>query len=335
MGIVISLAGLIIAIRTEKNLYFLIIIATILLSFLIISFLVVFLRYPGQFGKKGAYRYEKIRWVAFIVIGFISGLIFAFLLLKPNRDFVRDAIYGIPTDSFISQLTPTPKSTVTSFPSNEPISTATFVTNPTIEFTSTPTSAPTQTFTPTPEILFKDDFLDNKNKWSLSAGSIYTQRIVGGKLVYEINCTFRSICSRTLQIPFQDLTKFDLEFEVKNINVDSTALFIVRFRYRDGNYYFYHITFGGNVLGGAAMNGDEGIIIRASTQNLSADVNSVNKIRVLARDAEYILYVNDFEVARFEDGNLKSPGGLIFGFSTDESEMLAVEVDNLVIRKVP
>jgi hypothetical protein len=327
------IAGFIIAFRSEKQLYSVIISAVILVIWLSIAFYVAFSRLPGIFSKKGIYRYENYRWLAFINIGFIFGLLSAFLLFSSNRLYVVDAILGTATPT-LNYPTPT-----VSIPTASPTSTV----MPTI--TPAPTITPIPS-TPTPSFLFQDDFLNNENGWNLPVSSSFysysaNAKIFGGKLQYGLSCssTYAYLCESWLQVPYVTAKNFDMTFESKMTSLaNDAALNIgIKFRSNANGFYLINISSKGTVRISLQGNSTNGFLTdNIFTKNIKRNLSETNYFRVVVQDSLFVIYANDFEVIRVEDGNIGSTGNIYFGTSVLPNGYFGViEIDNLKIQNIP
>jgi hypothetical protein len=324
LGLIIAIAGVIIAIRTDQQLYTVLFVGVILIVWLSIAIYVVFAHIPGTFSKKGIYRYEAYRWAAFISIGFITSLVISFSIFTPNRSYVSQSFMGTPT--------PTTSPTIIPF-------------TPTEAPTPIPTPTETPTSTPTPTILFQENFLNNNNGWNLpvaSTSSSYSAngKIIGGKLEYFFSCANTSgyACENWLQIPRITAKNFDLIFETKiTQNYNNAPLNIgVKFRSVSGTYYTVYFSNKGDISVFLVGNGLNDFIVKdVFSSNINQGINETNQFEIIAQDSTFIFYANGQEVTRIEDGNNSSIGNIFLGLQLSQTSNFArVEIDNIKIQEV-
>ncbi len=323
-GLIVAVAGVIAAIRTDQQLYTIVFAGVILVVWLFIAIYIVFAHLPGTFSKKGTYRYEAYRWAGYISIGFIIGLVFSFSLFTSNRLYVSQAFIGTPT--------PTSSPTIIPF---TPVATSTPIPTPTL----TPTS------TPTPVILFQENFLNNNNGWNLPLGSTSSSysdsgKIIGGKLEYNFQCSTTTgyTCATWLKIPRITTKNFDLTFETKTTyNYNNPPFKIgVRFRSASGAYYIVYFSNKGEASMFLLGNGLNDYIAKdIFSKNINQGLNEKNQFRIIAKDSMFTLYANGQEITILEDGNNSSIGDIYLGLELSQSaNYIKVEFDNIQIQEI-
>lgn len=329
------IAGFIIAFRSEKQLYSVIIAGTLFAAWLLVAFYVLLSRLPGTFSKKGIYRYERYRWFAFVNIGFVFGLLSAFLLFTSNRLYVSEAILGTAT--------PTPESP-----------TATILApTATLPPTLTPTVTPTPTLTPippspTPDYLFQDSFLKNENGWNLPTNSNYSSfypnpsaKILGGKLQYGLSCQSNNTysCEYWLLIPHITAKNFELEFDIATVSVSGDAPLSIGIKFRDKSSDRYVITISRKGLVSILLQGNginDYLAHEVFSPKIKQELGETNTFRLVAKDSLFVLYANNSEVVRVEDGNIAAEGNIYLGLSfSSNGNYGGVEIDNLKIQNLP
>ena len=333
LGLITGIAAIIVAIRTDRQLYVVIFTGIILAIWLSYAVYVVFARRPGTFSNKGTYRFEPHRWAGFISIGFVIGFILSFSLFKPNRSYVSEVFVGTPTPTSSRTLSPT---LAASTPTGTP--------------TPVATNTETPTLTPTPVLIFRESFLDNSNGWEIAVSRSdyikdYTvsQRIIGGKLEYSMLCgnseSSSIYCKDWLQIPRQSLKNFDLAFDVKITDIprDNIMLNIgIRFREAAGAYYEIYYLRDGTVSLYRSGNGISDFIAEEIYSTaIKRGLNETNHFRIVAEDSTFIIYANDQEITRQEDGINSSFGNIYLGiWVNDRGSTGKVEFDNILIQEV-
>lgn len=325
LGLIIGIAGIIIAIRTDQQLYAVIFIGIVLAIWLFSAIYIVLARMPGTFSKKGLYRYESYRWAGFISIGIVIGFIFSFYLFTPNRSYVSQAFVG----------TLTPPASPTFIPFTE---TATLTPFPTMTETLMPT--------PTPIVLFQENFLNNNNGWDfpVSDQSQYSTggRIIGSKLEYGLYCgsSFSYDCDIWFQIPHITAKNFDLMLDTRITNITSSETPFdigVKFREAAGAYYIVYFSNKGTVSVFLSGNGLYDFIAKdVFSSSIKQGLNETNHFRIIAQDAMFIIYANGQEITVVEDGNNSSIGKISLGmYLPQRGNGGTVEIDNIQIQEVP
>jgi hypothetical protein len=325
LGLIIAIAGIIIAVRTDRQLYVFLFMGIILLVWLSTGIYLVFARSPGTFSKKGAYRYENYRWAAFISIGFVIGFILSFSLFKPNRLYISQAFMGTPT--------PTASPTV-------------ILPTPTVSVTPFPTATETPIPTPTPIILFQENFLNNKNGWNLPVSYhplsyTVTGKIIGGKLEYALSCSISSYiykCENWLEIPYVTAKDFELMFDARIVyNRNNGPINIgVRFRSAAAMNYTIYFSNKGNISVLLLGNGLNDFLARdVFSRNINQDLNETNHFKIVAKDSLFMIYANEKEIIKLEDGNNNSIGKIFLGINMPNYGNAArIEIDNIEIQGV-
>jgi hypothetical protein len=332
LGLIIAIAGIVIALRADRQLYSVIIVGVILTIWLFIAIYIIRARIPGTFSKKGLYRYENYRWAGFLSIGTVIGIIFAFSLFTPNRQYVYEAFVGTPTT--------TPSRTPTSAPS--PTLTITTTPTPTLP----PTAIFTETLSPTPipAIIFQDDFTYNKQGWdpnhslvSLGNPTFYGD-VTNGELKYAAACSGGSPCISYFNIPRVQERDFDLQFDAtltKCVDLSSPCVIVVRFR--DANSQFYTLKFFNNGLVSMYRN-DTQISERKFLPQLDQG-NGPNHFRIIAHDANFKIYAGKkgeevTEPIEFTDGNNSFIGAVSLGAELKDGHVATIIFDNVLLQEV-
>jgi hypothetical protein len=205
--------------------------------------------------------------------------------------------------------------------------------------------------TPTPIILFQEGFLNNSNGWDLNhyaLGSDFsgTGKIIGGKLELSLFCSSyleyvkNSIpCTNLRQIPHITAKNFDLTFDTKItfITHDNTVLELgVKFRDAAGAYYSIYFSNKGTVsvyLSGNGLN--DFIADNVFSNSINQGLNETNHFRIIAQDSLFIIFANDQEITRIEDGNNSSIGNISLGIQLQDGDTSGtVEIDNIQIHAV-
>ena len=325
VGLIGVIVAFIVAIRSERQLYVVVVVGSILIIWLAWAILIVFARLPGKNGKQGSYRHPSIRWTGFLSIGLVVGFVVAFSLFEPNRSYVAQAIVGTPTPTATPTASPLPISvteTATSIPF--------------------PTSTETPIPTPTPIILFQDNFLNNNNGWELrstyaSANPSVDKQIIGGKLLYKMDCpAYGSLCRSWFHIPRVEEKNFDLEFDTKITNRRGEGPLIIFVVFRDTSDEDYRIGFSN--MGLITMYLNESTLVTDKpvfSSRINQGLNELNHFRIVAHDAAFTVYVNGEEVTTIEDGNNTSIGTMSLGIELIPDAGGTVEFDNVLIREVP
>jgi hypothetical protein len=328
VGLITVIVGVIIAIRNERQLYAVIVPGVILIIWLGIALYIIFARRPGSFSKRGPYRYESYRWTGFLSIGFVLGAILSFSLFTPNRSFVSGAFLGTPTPT----ITPTIIS---------------FTETPTIALAPSPTPTEIPTATPTPVILLQESFINNDNGWELNSYdgtvSVEDEKIIGGKLIKRLACTssYHYPCSSLIEVPNFTAKNFDLSFDAKVTDItessDPLAIQVV-FRNIGGESYGVLFSNKGKLSVYLIKDNSADYIVKdVFSKSIDQGINNVNHFRIIAQGSTFIVYANEQEVARLEDGNNSSNGKIYLGFDLGDSYFdrdATVEFDNLLIQDV-
>jgi hypothetical protein len=338
LGLLTVIVGVIIAIRNEKQLYAVIVSGLIIVIWLGVALYIVFARRPGSFSKIGPYRYETHRWIGFLSIGLILGIILSFSLFTPNRSFVSGALLGTPTPIItptIIDVTATPILTLTPPPTLTEIPTA--------------TTTATATATPAPVILFQENFINNNNGWELTnfSSSFFSidKKIIGGKLIYSLACqsSYSKGCTDQIEIPNTTAKDFDLSFDTKVTDIDDNdgntpLLFQVLFRKAAGAYYQVSFSNKGKVSVYLTGNRLSDYIAKDVYSNyIDQGVNNANHFRIIAQSSTFIIYANGQEIYRLEDGNNSSKGKISLGMTLGSGSLdrsATVEVDNILLQEV-
>ena len=237
--------------------------------------------------------------------------------------------------------------TITATPTTVVPATETPTVTPTPTNTPTPTLTPTPTPTPTPQILFQENFLDNKRRWQLISQPRGPQtprietNIYGGKFVVTVDCPATypgATCNVNVPVPYAAIKDFFMEFEtsVKRSSEQANVIIGVQYRRTNASYYWFQYKDYGTflfslILKGKTLNLSEETV----DPNIHTDIGSVNKIGVFAKGGEYVLYANGAELVRVEDGNIDQPGDLYIKFHVARNNSATIELDNLIIRDVP
>jgi len=248
-----------------------------------------------------------------------------------------------PTQTELVVSSPTAQAT----PTTAVHATETPTSTPTPTNTPTPTLTPTLTPTPTPQILFQENFLDNKRRWQLISqpGGPGIPRIdtniYGGKFVVSISCpvTYKAAtCNVNVPVPNVTLNDFFMEFEtaVKRSSEEANVIIGVQYRRTNASYYWFQYKDYGTflfslVLKGKTLNLSE----ETSDPNINTGIGSVNKIGVYSKGGEHVLFANGAELIRVEDGNINQAGDLYIKFHVARNNSATIELDNLVIQDVP
>lgn len=327
LGLVVAIAGIVIAIRTDTQLYVFIFLGIILVVWLSVAIYIVFARVPGVFSSKGVYRYENIRWAAFISIGFIIGFVFSFSIFPSNRLNISQVFVGTPVlTASPSAVLPTPTASVTA--------------PPTFAEILIPTS------TPTPIILFQENFLNSNNGWNMPVSShplsySVTGKIIGGKLEYTLSCkssSFDYICENWLEIPHVTAKNFDLMFDTRIVSNQSNLpiSIAVKFRNVTGMNYTVYFSDKGNTSIVFSGNGSNDFITRdIFSKNINQGLSETNHFRIVARDSMFVIYANEKEIIQVEDGNNSSKGSIFLGlYMPQHGNGVKIEIDNIQIHEV-
>lgn len=292
LGLIIAIAGIIIALRTDTQLYSVIIIGIILAIWLFIAVYIVRAHLPGTFSKRGPYRYESYRWAGFLSIGAVIGIIFAFSLFTPNRLYVYEAFVGTPTSTPSPTFIPfTASPTLTLIPSE----------TPTLTPAATLTEMPIPTSTPS--IIFYDNFSDTSNGWDLNGAYILpgtnattNTTIIRGVLEYQMYCEPISPkkCQTWIKVPLDRKKNFDLSIDVviKHFYYEftnSTLVFFVKFRDASQDYI---IKFSNDGYVSMYLNGTTPITDKPIfSKFINRERDETNSFRIVAQDTIFIIWV--------------------------------------------
>jgi hypothetical protein len=141
-----------------------------------------------------------------------------------------------------------------------------------------------------------------------------------------------------LQIPHLTAKNFDLVFDSRiTYNFNNTPLNIrVRFRNAAGMYYIIYFSNKGTTSVSLFGNGSNDFIVSdVFSKNINQGLNETNRFRIVVQDSEFIIYANESEITRVEDGNNNSIGDISLGiYSPQDNNNIAVELDNILIQDV-
>jgi hypothetical protein len=240
------------------------------------------------------------------------------------------ALFSFPP--FQRLFDPTPTNITTSTPAGTVTSTGLVPPTPSA-LTVTPASTPL----PIGRILFRDEFIDNKNKWYVKGDEA---KIIAGKYTHKISCPSdyaSNYCGVYVDVPYSPPKNFRIEIDVAILETSTDADVAIGFQLRrsgrDHYYLNYFITQGFYYLGIASRGSTNLIIREKSTDVINRDIGAINRLGIRMHDFMITPIINGQAMESGEDGTLNNPGKLLLVMLISRGSSVTMEFDNILIQE--
>jgi hypothetical protein len=165
--------------------------------------------------------------------------------------------------------------------------------------------------------------------------------IAAGKYTFEVNCPTENdsfYCGTYLKIPFVFPRDFRMEMDVTVLQSSSDANIVIGFQVRRRNldqyYVSYFITDSSYSLRLAYNKRFLEIIPKTSTDLISKELSSINRLGIEVRNSTFTPNINGKILPQGEDGNLINAGDSYIEIFISRGYSARLEFDNLVVREV-
>lgn len=241
------------------------------------------------------------------------------------------ALFSFPPFQRLFENNTTPTNITTSTPVGTVTSTG--LVPPTSALTVTPASTPL----PIGRTLFRDEFIDNKNKWYVKGDDA---KIIAGKYTHKMSCPSdyaSNYCGVYLDVPYSPPKNFRIEIDVAVLEASTDADVAIGFQLRrsgrDHYYLNYFITQGFYYLG-IASRGNTNLIIREQPIDLiKRETGAVNRLGIRMQDFMFTPIINGQAMESGEDGTLNNPGKFLLVMLISRGSSVTVEFDNILIQE--
>ncbi len=202
--------------------------------------------------------------------------------------------------------------------------------------------APATTAPQTQNILFQDNFSSNVNNWWAGSSDEYADsehKVTNGK--YRMSMTSnRSVWSRAT-VPNVSARDFLLTIDATVVEMSGDfssghPAIVFSFRREDNDNYNIQIDNDAYVF--SVTTGGTNTTLQEWTSHDAIDLNTgvTNSFAILAEGSNFTIFANGRELTSIYDTTLSKAGQLRLGISLfGANQTLAVDFDNLIIKKVP
>jgi len=242
------------------------------------------------------------------------------------------ALFSFPPFQRLFENNATPTNITTSTPAGTVTPTGLIPSTP-------PALTVTPSFTPLPigKTLFRDEFIDNKNKWYVKGDEA---KIIAGKYTHQSSCPpdyASNYCGFYLDVPYSSPKNFRVEIDVavleSSADADVAIGFQLRRSGRDHYYLNYFITQGFYYLG-IASRGNTNLIIREKpTDLLHPEIGVVNRFGIRMHNLTFTPIINGQAAEIGEDGTLNNPGKFLLVMLISRGGSATMEFDNILIQE--
>ncbi len=212
---------------------------------------------------------------------------------------------------------------------------------PFLKATLSPSPSPTVvTITPIPEIIFQDDFLNNKNNWLTSNDSFVTIKILKGQYLHSINCPISYqayYCGSYIYIPVDPQENFTLSFDyfLEDKDSDTDVMVSVQFRRSDKQFYSAFFSMNGNYQLKITQNSTTDTLFEGNNPIIHPGIGEINRFGISADSYKLTLFANGEKLGEIDDGNIAVPGQMYFAIFVSKGGKASIAIDNLIIAKAP
>jgi hypothetical protein len=193
--------------------------------------------------------------------------------------------------------------------------------------TATRTPIPTPSLTPTPvvRLLYSDDFGDPSTGWAQSSDEAFDQDYEGGEysLLGKKPNYYCSNCRRW----YADFA-LEIDAEQKDTSLERYGLM---FRGQDKEFYTFRVARDGTYTLGKHTARDGFSTLHGPTRSSAIKVSGVNRLRVVAKGAQFTLYVNGQLLTTITDTSFKEGCIGFIACTCDGSAGVHVHFDNLKV----
>jgi len=196
------------------------------------------------------------------------------------------------------------------------------------------------TIAPDDSVLLQDNFIDNRNDWLIQDSPDIQSEIAGGKYSNSINCPLSNTpetCSFHLSGPSISAKDFQLEIDVaisKN-KPDGQVYFGIDFRRIDEFYYVIYFRDNLGFMNLVQNTGLNSLIKEATAPTIDITDGAVNRYGFIANGTQFELLANGQSFATVQDGSINRAGRIYFLLIVSDGVKAKIDLDNLVINRIP